>query len=139
MMAPPPGPSLVLFDGHCNLCSGSVNWIIDRDPARRFVFAPLQSDIGRQTLQRFHLDPRRTDSVVLVENDRAHTRSAAALRIARRLKFPWAVLSLLAVIPTPIRDWIYDQIARHRYRWFGRTETCRMPTPELQSRFVRQS
>ena len=129
-------PSLVLFDGHCNLCSGSVNWIIDRDPAGRFVFASLQSERGRRTLERFGLEPRRTDSVVLVEADRAYTRSAAALRIARGLAFPWRVLSLLVVVPAGVRDWVYDVIARHRYRWFGRTETCRMPTPELRARFV---
>jgi predicted DCC family thiol-disulfide oxidoreductase YuxK len=129
-------PSLILFDGHCNLCSGSVNWIIDRDPAGRFVFASLQSEPGRRTLERFELDPLRTDSVVLVEGDRAYTRSTAALRIARRLTFPWPVLSLLAVVPAGIRDGVYDVIARHRYRWFGRSETCRMPTPELQARFV---
>jgi predicted DCC family thiol-disulfide oxidoreductase YuxK len=136
MAQPPRSRSLVLFDGHCNLCSGSVNWIIDRDPARSFVFAPLQSVVGRETLARFELDPRRTDSVILVEGDRAYTRSTAGLRIARRLAFPWPVLSLLAVIPAGVRDWLYDTIARHRYRWFGRTETCRMPTPELQARFV---
>jgi predicted DCC family thiol-disulfide oxidoreductase YuxK len=136
MARPPRSPSLILFDGHCNLCSGSVNWIIDRDPAGRFVFAPLQSGVGRETLAQFDLDPRRTDSVILVEAERAYTRSTAALRIARQLASPWPMLSLLAVIPAGVRDWLYDIIARHRYRWFGRTETCRMPTPELQARFV---
>jgi predicted DCC family thiol-disulfide oxidoreductase YuxK len=129
-------PSLVLFDGHCNLCTGSVNWVIDHDPAGRFVFASLQSDVGRATLARFGMDPGRTDSVVLVEGDRAYSRSAAALRIARRLAPPWPLLAFLAVIPTPVRDWVYDWIASHRYRWFGRSETCRMPTRELQARFV---
>ena len=136
MARQPRSPSLVLFDGHCNLCSGSVNWIIDRDPAGRFVFASLQSEPGRRALERFELDPRRTDSVVLVEGDRAYTRSTAALRIARRLAFPWPVLALLCVIPGGVRDWVYDLIARHRYRWFGRTDACRMPTPELRARFV---
>jgi predicted DCC family thiol-disulfide oxidoreductase YuxK len=128
--------SLILYDGHCNLCNGSVNWVIDHDPAGRFVFAPLQSDLGRATLARFGLDARRTESVVLVEGDRATTKSDAALRIARGLALPWRFLALLVVLPVRLRDWVYDQIAGNRYRWFGRSETCRMPTPELAARFV---
>ena len=129
-------PSLVLFDGHCNLCSGSVNWIIDRDPGGRFVFASLQSPIGQQTVRRFGLDPERTDSIVVVEDERAYTKSTGALRVARHLKGAWRMLAFLTIIPAGIRDWVYDAIARNRYRWFGRTESCRIPTPELAARFL---
>jgi len=130
------GPFLVLFDGHCNLCSGSVNWIIDRDPAGQFVFASLQSPVGRETLERFGMDPGRIDSIVLVEGERAYTKSTGALRVARRLGAPWRALAFLTVIPAGIRDAVYDWIARNRYRWFGRTDSCRVPTPELRARFV---
>jgi predicted DCC family thiol-disulfide oxidoreductase YuxK len=136
MDARPRSPSLVLFDGHCNLCSGSVNWIIDRDPAGGFVFASLQSPVGRKTLERFGLNPARTDSIVLVEDGRAYTKSTGALRVARGLRGAWRFLALLMVIPAGIRDWVYDAIARNRYRWFGRTESCRVPTPELEARFL---
>ena len=83
------------------------------------------------------MDPARTDSIVLVEDGRAYTKSTGALRVARELSGAWRMLAFLMVIPAGIRDWVYDAIAHNRYRWFGRTESCRTPTPELEARFVR--
>jgi predicted DCC family thiol-disulfide oxidoreductase YuxK len=128
--------AVVLFDGVCNLCNASVNFIIKRDPRNRFAFAALQSEAGRALLARHDISGRRPDSVVLLEEGRCFTRSSAALRIARQLSGPWPLLYPLAVVPAPIRDRIYDWVARNRYRWFGKREQCRLPTPELASRFV---
>lgn len=126
----------VLFDGVCNLCNASVLFVIDRDPGGRFRFAPLQSDEGRAVLREHGFAGGDLSSVVLVERGRVYTRSAAALRIARRLTGAWPLLYALVAVPRPLRDAVYDWVARNRYRWFGREAACRMPTPELRRRFL---
>lgn len=127
---------VVLFDGVCNLCNGSVNFLLDRDHRETFRFASLQSDAGQRLLAEHGLPADDFDSFVLVEEGRAYTRSTAALRVARRLGFPWRLASLLLVIPAFLRDPFYDLVAKNRYRWFGKEETCRVPTPELRARFL---
>jgi predicted DCC family thiol-disulfide oxidoreductase YuxK len=129
-------PALILFDGVCNLCNATVRFIIARDPRARFRFAPLQSDAASERLERAGGAPAGQASVVLIENGRLYTRSAAALRIARALRFPWPMLYGLIVIPRPIRDRAYEFVARRRYRWFGRSQACGLPTPELRDRFL---
>ena len=135
---PDPGSSLVLFDGVCNLCNSSVLFIIDRDPAARFRFAALQSDAAAEVLASLGSDVPApgADSIVLVEDGRAYQRSDAALRIAKGLRQPWPLLGAFLVVPRPVRDWVYDLIAKNRYRWFGRQDACRVPTPDLRERFV---
>jgi predicted DCC family thiol-disulfide oxidoreductase YuxK len=129
--------SVVLFDGVCNLCNASVSFIIDRDPAGRFRFAALQSEAGRELLERHGRPVTATpESVVLVEAGRVYEQSTAALRIARRLKGGWKLLYAFALVPRPLRDLVYRWIARNRYRSFGREEACRRPTPELERRFL---
>jgi predicted DCC family thiol-disulfide oxidoreductase YuxK len=117
-----------LFDGVCALCNASVNFIIDHDPARRFQFEPLQSARGRSLLVQHHLDPTRIHSLVLIESGHAYVKSTAALRIARNLGWPLALLAWLVVVPAPVRDAVYDWIAVNRYRWFGRIDepVCRI-------------
>jgi predicted DCC family thiol-disulfide oxidoreductase YuxK len=127
---------LVLFDGVCNLCNGSVQFILRHDPAARFRFASLQSPVGQELQARFGMDPGRLDSVILVEGDRWYKESDAALRIARGMSGAWKALAAFRVIPRPIRDAAYRLIARNRYRWFGKQETCWLPTPELRGRFL---
>ncbi|MDQ7039477.1 MAG: thiol-disulfide oxidoreductase DCC family protein [Rhodothermus sp.] len=127
---------IVLFDGVCNLCNGFVNFIMDRDPAGYFKFGALQSEAARPYLERLGLQPDYMDSIVLIENDRCYRDSTAALRILRRLKGPWPLLYGLIVVPRPLRDAVYRWIARNRYRWFGRREQCRVPTPDLLARFL---
>jgi predicted DCC family thiol-disulfide oxidoreductase YuxK len=127
---------IVLFDGVCNLCNGSVQFILQRDPAGRFRFASLQSDHGQRLLTERGLDPKALDSVVVIDGDRLYRESDAALRIAGDLKGAWKALTVFRVIPRPLRDWAYRLIARNRYRWFGKSETCWLPTPELRSRFL---
>jgi predicted DCC family thiol-disulfide oxidoreductase YuxK len=126
---------VVLFDGLCNLCDGSVRFIIDRDPKGVFRFAPLQSDIADALLARCP-EAAHADSIVLVEGERCYTRSTAALHIARRLRGGWPVLAWLRVIPRPFRDGFYSWVARNRYHWFGTREHCRIPTPGERARFL---
>lgn len=137
---PPPAsgalPSVVLFDGLCNLCNASVQFIIRRDPAARFRFASLQSPVAAEVLRSASARGPLPDSIVLVEGGRVTTQSTAALRIARRLRFPWPLLYTLILVPRPIRDAAYAWIARNRYRWFGKRDQCLLPTPELRARFL---
>jgi predicted DCC family thiol-disulfide oxidoreductase YuxK len=128
--------SVILFDGVCNLCSGSVQFIIARDPAAHFRFAALQSPAAARLLATTIAPASRPDSIALVDRSRVFTRSTAILRIARGLRFPWSLAYAFVVVPRPIRDWVYDVVARHRYRWFGRREACMVPTPELLARFL---
>lgn len=134
--AKPSPPAVVLFDGVCNLCNAWVRFVIDRDPAGRFVFATLQGEVGRRLIAgRTGKDPD-LGSVVLLEEGKVRTRSTAALRIARRLRGGWPLLYAFVAIPRPLRDAVYDWIARNRYRWFGRRETCAVPTAETRDRFL---
>lgn len=130
-----PAPVLILFDGVCNFCNASVNFIIDRDPLRRFQFASQQSDVGQRHLRARGL-PTRLTSLVVVDGDDVLVRSQAVLRIARYLPWPWPLLRMGVVIPRPIADWLYDLFATYRYRLFGQTDTCRLPTPELAGRII---
>lgn len=134
---PPAAPHLVLFDGHCNFCNGAVLFIIDRDPRERFVFAPLQSEIGQAKLRDAGLDDPSFDSMVLVEGERVYVRSTAALRIALRLRGLWPLLGALGLLfPRFFRDAVYGAFAKRRYALFGKTDQCRVPTPELKRRFL---
>lgn len=128
--------SIVLFDGVCHLCNGSVNFIIKHDPDSRFRFAPIQTPIGEELMRRHHLSTETMDTVVLIEGGKAYTRSTAALRIARRLSGLWPAAYIFVVVPRLIRDAVYKVVARNRYRWFGKSESCMMPTPEVRARFL---
>lgn len=127
---------VILFDGVCNFCNGSIDFIAKRDPAGRFRFASLQSEAGRQLLRNHGLPENDLDTMVLVDTDGAHVRSTAGLRIVRGLRPPWPLLYAFIVLPRPLRDALYNVIARNRYRWFGKRETCRLPTPAERDRFL---
>jgi predicted DCC family thiol-disulfide oxidoreductase YuxK len=131
-----PAHPIVLFDGVCNLCSASVQFILRRDSGARFRFASLQSAAGQELLARLGIDTQGFDSVVVIEGDRWFKESDAALRVAHHLGGPWRLLTVLRLIPRPLRDRAYRLIARNRYRWFGKKETCWLPTPELRGRFL---
>ena len=128
--------AIVLFDGVCNFCNASINFVIERDKAGFFKFAPLQSEVGEELTAKCGIDTSETDSVILVENGKVYTHSDAALGIARRLNGIWSWAYALRVIPRPIRDLAYKLIARNRYRLFGRRDACMMPTPEVRARFL---
>lgn len=127
---------ILLFDGVCNLCQSSVQWVLQRDKSGVFRFAALQSDTGRKHLERFGLNAEKFDTVVLVDGDRIFTRSDAALEIVRRMGSPWSWLSVLRWIPRPFRNAVYNWVARNRYRWFGRKQECWLPRPEWKERFL---
>lgn len=135
-MPTPRTHAIVLFDGVCNLCNTSVNYIIDHDTDGYFKVASLQSDAAQALLADYALPADYLDSLVLVEDGEVYMRSTAALRIARRLDGAVRLLTIFLAIPEPLRDIVYAWIARNRYRWFGKRDTCRLPTPELQERFL---
>ncbi len=128
--------TIVLFDGVCNLCNGSVQFLLRRDRRRRFRFAALQSAAGQALLGEYGLPTQSLPTIVVLEGGRARVRSDAALHLARRLPWPWPALAVFRILPRPLRDALYTFVARHRYRWFGRTESCMLPTPDVADRFL---
>lgn len=131
-----PAKNIVLFDGVCNLCNGLVRFIIKRDRNGKFKFASLQSEIGQQWLLRFGLAKNEFESFVLIEGDKYYVKSAAALKMLRGLGGIWKVFYVFILVPRPVRDFIYDLIAKSRYRIFGKKNICMIPTPELKERFL---
>ena len=127
---------IILFDGVCNLCNGAITFIIQRDKKDVFRYAALQSDIGRKLAQENNIDLEKVDSIILIDNDKAYLKSTAALGISRHLRGGWPLLSIFLILPAFIRNWVYDFIARNRYKWFGKKEACMIPTPELKSKFL---
>lgn len=125
----------MLFDGVCNFCNDTVLFLIDRDPGEHLQFASLQSELGQQTTQAHGVGVD-LDTIVAIDGGRAYTRSDAALRIVRRMRFPWPLLYAAVLLPRFVRNWLYDQFAKRRYTWFGKSEQCRVPTPALRKRFV---
>lgn len=139
--------AVVLFDGVCNFCDASVNFIIEHDRDGYFRFAPLQSDAGMKLAAEHGLasdmansetenDLIPIDSVILIENGEAYTHSTAALRIVRRLGGIWSLMYAFIIVPRPVRDLAYRLFARYRYRFFGRKDQCMIPTPEVRERFL---
>ena len=126
----------VLFDGVCNFCNSSVNFIIARDEEGYFKFAPLQSDTAAELLADAQIDREKTDSIVLIEDGEVYIYSTAALRIARRLDGLWPVFYGFIIVPRPIRDFFYKLFARYRYKMFGKKDQCMIPTAEMRSRFL---
>lgn len=129
------GP-VILFDGVCNLCSGAVQFIIRRDTAARYRFASLQSVAAKSLLKDFNISEE-LKTFILIENNQVYKRSTAALRVARHLTGAWPLLYGFIIIPAFMRDAVYDWIGRNRYRWFGKKEECMIPSPSIQSRFLK--
>jgi len=135
-MTDDPSHTIVLFDGVCNFCNRSVNWIIRRDKRGHFRFAALQSDAGAALQERSGLDPSALETLVLIEGGKVYVKSTAALRIVRRVGWPWRALYALIGVPRPARDFAYDWFARRRYRWFGKRDECMVPSPAVRERFL---
>lgn len=129
------GP-IILFDGVCNLCNSSVQFVIRHDPLGKFRFASLQSITGQQLLQQHHLPLNNFSSFVLIEDGKAYTQSTGALKATRHLKGLWKMLYGFIIVPAFIRNSIYNWIANNRYKWFGRQDSCMIPTPALKARFL---
>ena len=128
--------SVVLFDGVCNLCNSSVNWLIDHDKKNQFQFASLQSDYGKKVVAQFNLKGDYLDTVLLLEDGKVYMRSEAVLRIGKKLGGGYSLLYGFVIIPAFVRDFFYNIVARNRYRWFGKQDACRMPTPEMKAKFL---
>ena len=133
----PVNKKLILFDGVCNLCNSSVQYVIKRDKHEKFLFAALQSAIGKEIIETFNVDPSKTDSIILYSKAKGvKVKSSAALLVAKDLGFPTNLLSIFLIVPSFIRNSVYDFIAKNRYKWYGKKESCMMPTKSLKSRFI---
>ncbi|KAA3615935.1 MAG: thiol-disulfide oxidoreductase DCC family protein [Flavobacterium sp.] len=127
---------IVLFDGVCNLCNEAVQFMIKHDHDDRFRFAALQEEIGLALTRKYNIDTSRVDSIVLIDNGKAYVKSTAALHIALYLKGIWPICHAAIILPRFVRDFVYDIIARYRYKWFGKKESCMIPTPEIKKKFL---
>ncbi|GGN96256.1 MULTISPECIES: thiol-disulfide oxidoreductase DCC family protein [Haloarcula] len=127
---------VLLFDGVCNLCNGTVQFVIPRDPTGLLRFAPLQSEAGTELLERVGLPTDDMESVVLVEGDEVYRKSAAAIRVAELLGWPYSLASVGRLVPRGIRDAAYDVVAENRYDWFGRKDQCMVPDDDVRDRFL---
>jgi predicted DCC family thiol-disulfide oxidoreductase YuxK len=128
------GP-ILFYDGVCNLCNGTVRFVLKRDRKQAFRFAALQSDYACDALARFGVTPE-LDTIYLLDGGVLYGRSSAALRIARQLRFPWPLMTVFLIVPKPIRDGVYNWVGRNRYRWFGRTDACQIPDANARNRFL---
>ena len=127
---------LILFDGVCNLCNWSVQFILKRDKNKKFLFAPLQGKKGQEILQKFNLPANYLNSFILAEGGKIYTRSTAALRMLKILGRGWNIFYAFIIIPPFIRNGAYNLIAKYRYKWFGKREQCMVPGPEVRERFI---
>ncbi len=126
---------VIFFDGVCNLCNASVQFAIAHDKNNYFKFSALQGDYAKTVLPAFNVDLNKINSILLVENNKLYTKSSAALRIAKNLNGLFPLLYGFIIVPKFIRDWFYDIIARNRYKWWGKQESCWVPTPALKNKF----
>ena len=136
---------IILFDGICNLCNSTVNFILKTDKNNIFKFSPLQSDAGERFLRKIYREQKYwknerfySDTIILFENGKFYTRSTAVLRIFKRFNGIWKILYIFIIIPSPIRNFIYNIISRNRYKWFGKRDKCMIPTEEEKSKFIVQ-
>lgn len=127
---------IIFFDGVCNLCNASVQFVIAHDKKDQFRFTALQGDYAKEILPKFNTDSEKLNTILLLEDGKLYTKSSAALRVARKLNGLIPLLYAFLIIPKFIRDWVYDIIAKNRYQWWGRRESCWVPTPELKSKFI---
>ena len=126
---------IILFDGMCNFCDKSVQFIIKRDPGAYYKFASLQSEIGQELIKQHHI-PIHIDSFILIDNHTWYSKSSAALRVCKNLNGLWNIFYVLLIIPKPIRNFFYHIIANNRYKWFGQKDSCTLPTPDIRKRFL---
>ena len=128
--------AIILFDGVCNFCNSSVNFIIRHDKKNYFMFAALQSEIGKELLKKYNLESIEVESVVLIENNHAFIQSTAALRFTKHLNGLYPLLYGLIIVPPFIRNGVYNWIAKNRYKWFGKKESCMIPSEEVKAKFI---
>ena len=128
---------LILFDGVCNLCEASVQYVIKHDKNDVFRYTALESDVGQQILRKYNIDRTKMDSILLYSSENGISyKSTAALKIASKLGFPRNLMGIFLIVPAFIRNSVYDYIAKNRYQWYGKKDACMIPTPELKSKFL---
>ncbi|MEL0456147.1 DCC1-like thiol-disulfide oxidoreductase family protein [Flavobacteriaceae bacterium SZ-1-7] len=133
----PQNKQLILFDGVCNLCNSSVQYVIKHDKMNQFMFTALQSETGKEIIDEFNIDTSKIDSILLYNPQKGiDYKSTAALKIGSKLGFPRNLIGVFFIVPTFIRNWVYDFIAKNRYKWYGKKDACMIPTPELKSKFL---
>lgn len=133
----PVNKKIILFDGVCNLCDNVVQFILKRDKKDIFRFVPLQSELGNQIINYLGIDPAKTDSIILYEPGHAYYYKAeAALKIAGELGGIYNLMPILSILPKSFSNWVYDYVARNRYKWYGKKDECMIPTPEMKAKFL---
>jgi predicted DCC family thiol-disulfide oxidoreductase YuxK len=133
----PKHKKIILFDGVCNLCNSSINYVIDKDQKDEFRFLALQSNLGKELQNYLGITSKTLDSIILyIPNEAYYIKSTAALKIISRFSGLWKIVLIFNIVPAKIRDFIYDIVARNRYKWYGKQQQCRIPTPELESKFL---
>lgn len=136
-MAQSKNPPIIFFDGVCSLCNSTVDFVMDRDRSGSIKFSSLQSDFAKQFLAQYDVDTEQLLSVIMYRDGKVYFKSRAAMEIGRQMGGIWRVLAYLGfILPPFIRDALYDWVAKNRYKWFGKRETCRMPTPNERDRFL---
>ena len=128
--------SVILFDGFCNFCNGAVNFVLKRNKKANILFTPMQSAAGQKLLEQHHLPPDDMKSFIFIENNTVYKQSTGALKVCRHLSGLWPLCYGFIIVPKFIRDGIYNWIAGNRYKWFGKKESCMIPTPEIKARFL---
>lgn len=128
--------TILLFDGYCNLCHSSVQFVLKHEKNNDLYFTSLQSPSGIEILNHYSINPKKTDSLVLIEKNKAYIKSSAALRVSKYLKGLYPIAFGLLIIPSFIRNWIYDYVAKNRYKWFGKMDNCLVPDGNLLKRFL---
>lgn len=127
---------IILFDGLCNLCNGAVQFVIKNDAEKKFLFTSLQSEAGQQLLKQYKLPAENFNSFTLIQDGKVYVKSSGALKVAKQLTGPIKLLYVFIIVPAFIRDAVYNWIAKNRYKWFGKKESCMLPSPELKERFL---
>jgi len=133
----PKDKRIILFDGVCNLCDATVQFLIKRDKKDIFRFVAIQSDLGQEIIQHIGIDTSKTDSIILYEPGHAYYYKAeAALKIGKELGGIYALLGIFTLLPNAVTNIVYDYVARNRYKWYGKKEACMIPTPEMKAKFL---
>lgn len=127
---------VIFFDGLCNLCNGAVQFALRHEKNDAFRYTALQGQYAKKTLAQFKVNPKQLNSILLIDNGKLYFKSTAALRITKKFKGLWPALYLFILVPAFIRNWVYDIIAKNRYKWFGKKESCWVPTPALKAKFL---
>lgn len=127
---------IILFDGVCNFCNSAVNFVLKRNRKANILFAPMQSEAGQKLLQQYHLPVDDMSSFIFIDEGRPYKQSTAALKVCRYLRGLWPLCFGFIIVPEFIRDGLYNLVARNRYRWFGKKDSCMIPTPEIKARFI---